>query len=95
MRITLDEVQHIALLARIRMTDQEMETMRREMSNILENFDVLAEVDVEGVEPTGHFVNIDTVMRSDEVENSLPSEDVLANAPTHQGEFIRTKGVLG
>ena len=95
MRITLDEVRHIALLARIRMTDQEMESMRDEMSDILENFDVLAKVDVEGVEPTGHFVNLDTVMRSDEIGNSLSSEQALANAPAHQGDFIQTKGVLG
>ena len=76
------------------MTDDEMERMRDQMSHILENFDVLNEVDTEGVEPTGHTVDLRTVMRDDDVAESSPVEDVLSNAPSRQDDFIRVRAVL-
>jgi aspartyl-tRNA(Asn)/glutamyl-tRNA(Gln) amidotransferase subunit C len=94
MRLTTEEVRHIALLARIGMTDEDIEKMRNEMSHIMENFDVLSQVDTEGVEPTGHSVDLDTVMREDKSADSLPREDALANAPLRDGDFVRVKAVL-
>ena len=94
MRLTTEEVQHLSLLARIGMTDEDIEKMRNEMSNIMDNFDVLSQVDTEGVEPTGHSVDVDTVMRKDEARECLPKEDVLANAPNREDDFIRVKAVL-
>ena len=94
MRITLDEVRHIALLARVGMTDEELEVMRDQLSHILENFDVLSQIDTEGIEPAGHSVDVETVMRADEVADSFPREDMLANVPASEGEFVRTKAVL-
>ena len=94
MRITSDEVRHIALLARVGMTDDEVERMRDEMSHILDSIDVLGQVDTEGVEPTGHSADLESVMRDDEVTVSRPLEDVLANAPRREGDFIRVKAVL-
>ena len=94
MRLSLDEVRNIAALARVRMTDEELERMRDQMSNILENFDVLQEVDTEGVDPTGHSSGINTVMRDDDPRESVPVEDVLANAPDREEDFIRIRAVL-
>ena len=94
MRITTEEVRHIATLARVGMTDEEVERMRDEMSNILESIDVLGKVDTEAVEPTGHSVDLDTVVRDDEVAASSPVDDVLANAPSTQDDFIRVRAVL-
>ena len=94
MRITSEEVRHIATLARIGMTDQDVERMRDEMSNILESFDVLERVDTETVEPTGHSVDLDTVVRADVVTGSSPVDDVLANAPSTEDGFIRVRRVL-
>jgi len=94
MRLSTDEVRHIALLARVGMSDEEIEQMREEMSNILEHFDVLRQVDTEGVEPTGHSADLESVMRDDEVAASRPIEDVLANAPQLEGVFIRVRAVL-
>ncbi len=93
-RLTQDEVRHVAALARVAMTDDEVELMRSQLSNILEHVSVLNQVDTEGVEPTGHSVDVTSVMRDDEVGESFPMEDVLANAPTRQDDFIRVKAVL-
>ena len=84
MRLTTDEVRHIAALARVGMTDEDIQRMGEEMSHILENFDVLAQVDTDGVEPTGHSVELTSVMRDDEATESLPIDDMLANAPAEQ-----------
>ena len=94
MRITDDEVRHIATLARIGMTDDEVERMRDEMSQILESFDILQQIDTESVEPTGHSVDLDSVVRSDEVTESSPVDDVLLNAPATEDDFVRVRAVL-
>lgn len=94
MRITTEEVRHIATLARVGMTGDEVERMRDQMSNILEQFDVLARVDTEGVEPTGHSAGLQTVMREDTAEPSADREDVLSNAPRREGDLIRVRAVL-
>ena len=94
MAINAEEVRHIALLARVRMTDEEVELMRDKMSNILGHFDVLQQVDTEGVEPTGHSADLESVMRDDEPAPSRDIEDVLANAPRREGDFVRVRAVL-
>ena len=94
MRLTSEEIRHLAVLARVGMTDDELERMRDQMSNILENFDVLSQVDTDGVEPTGHSVDLDSVMREDRTEESSPKDDVLANAPNSEDDFIRIRAVL-
>ncbi len=93
-RLTTEEVRHLAVLARVGMTDDEIETMRDQMSNILENFDVLREVDTDAVEPTGHSVDVTSVMRDDVVAESSPREEALANAPRREDDFVRVKAVL-
>ncbi len=76
------------------MSEEEIELMRDQLSNILEHFDVLQQVDTEGVEPTGHSADLDTVMRKDEAAKSRPLEDVLANAPQREGDFLKVRAVL-
>ena len=82
MPLDRQEVQHMATLARIGLTDQELEGFQEQLSNILEQFQILAEVDTAGV------------MRDDIPEESAPFEDVLSNAPRQEGEFFRVKAVL-
>ena len=94
MRVTTEEVRHMAVLARVGMTEEEIETMRDQMSDILEHFDVLQQVDTEDVDPTGHSANIQRVMRDDEVSPSRPIEDVLANVPQREGDYVRIRAVL-
>ena len=94
MELSLEEVRHIASLARVRFTDEEPETMRRQLSDILVQFTVLGRVDTEGVEPTGHASGITSVMRDDEPRQSIPVEDALGNAPQVQDDFVRVRAVL-
>ena len=94
MRLTDDEVRHIAALARIAMSDEDVRRMGEEMSQILDNFDALAQVDTEGVEPTGHSVDVTGVMRDDEASDSSRVEDVLANAPDREEDLFRVRAVL-
>ena len=94
MRLTDDEVRNIAALARVAMTNDEVEQMRDQLSNILEHFDVLNQVDTDSVEPTGHTVGLVSVMREDEVDESFPREDMIANVPLREGDFVRVKAVL-
>lgn len=93
-RISSDEVRHLALLCRVAMSDDDVELMQEQMSNILSNISVLNQVDTEGVEPTGHSVDLVSVMRDDEVKPSAGRDDILANAPTRDGDFIRVRAVL-
>ncbi len=93
-RITTEEVRHIAALARVGMTEDDIERMRDQMSNILEQFDALSQVDTEGVEPTSHSAEVRTVMRDDRIEPSADRESILSNAPHRQDDLIRVRAVL-
>ncbi|MDP7578780.1 MAG: Asp-tRNA(Asn)/Glu-tRNA(Gln) amidotransferase subunit GatC [SAR202 cluster bacterium] len=94
MRLTSDEVKHVAHLARLGMSDDETELMRDQLSNILEQFKSLEQVDTKNIEPTGHSANLQSVMRDDTVEPSRPKKEILKNAPQVEDEFIRIRAVL-
>jgi aspartyl-tRNA(Asn)/glutamyl-tRNA(Gln) amidotransferase subunit C len=94
MKLSREEVQHIARLARLGMTEAELERFRGQLSNILENFEILQQVDTADVPPTAQSIPLQNVTRDDEVTSSLPPDDVLANAPQREGEFFRVKPVL-
>ena len=97
--MTLDrqEVLRMAALARIGLTESELESFQNQLSHILEQFQILAGVDTSGVNPTGHAAGTSGetgVMREDSPHDSASSEDVLRNAPRQEGEFFRVKAVL-
>ena len=94
MPLTRSEVEHIAALVRVGLTDEEIETFRDQLSQILDQFEVLRQLDTTGVIPTGHAGNLETVMRDDATADCLPSSDVLSNAPRTDGDLIRVKAVL-
>lgn len=79
--IERDEVLHIARLSRLRLSDEELTAFTGDLSAILANFSKLSEVDVEGVEPTSHVVELENVMRADEPRESLAGEVALDQAP--------------
>ena len=93
-RLTTEEVRHIALLARVGMTDDEVELMRDQLSDILAQFEALSRVDTGDLEPTGHSVDLLSVMRDDVARPSLSREETLANAPNREGDLVRVKAVL-
>jgi aspartyl-tRNA(Asn)/glutamyl-tRNA(Gln) amidotransferase subunit C len=88
------EVEHIAALARIGLTDAEVEMFREQLSHILEQFQMLRQLDTTGIPPTGHAIELQTVLREDVVEDSLEPEQVLYNAPRREGPMFRVKAVL-
>ena len=94
MKRSRDEVLHIARLARVALTEDEITRMSEQLSNLLENFVILQQVDTEGVPPTAQSVTLQSVMREDEVSPSLPPEDILANAPRREGDCFRVRAVL-
>ena len=94
MPLDRQQVIQIATLARIALTDEEVEQFREQLSQILEQFEVLNELDTTGVPPTGHAVDLQAVMRDDDAQGSLTQEEVLSNAPRKEGGFFRVKPVL-
>jgi len=92
--ISREEVQHVARLARLHLTDEEAERMREQLDAILAYIDKLRELDVEGVEPTAHAVPLVNVMRDDVLVPCLPQEQALANAPDRAGEFFRVPRII-
>jgi aspartyl-tRNA(Asn)/glutamyl-tRNA(Gln) amidotransferase subunit C len=94
MPLERSQVEHIASLARIGLSEEEIEMFGEQLSQILEQFEVLNELDTTGVTPTGHAGGLQTVMREDLAEDSLDSEDVLKNAPNREGDLFRVNAVL-
>ncbi len=88
------EVEHIAALSRIGLTDSELETFGEQLSNILAQFEVLKQLDTSAIVPTGHAVELDTVLREDIPQSPLNPGDTLRNAPRREGDFFRVKAVL-
>ena len=94
MPIDRAQVEHIAALARIALTDAETAAFARQLSDILEQFEVLQELDTDGVAPTAHIGGLDTVLRDDEPAASLDAADTLRNAPVRRGGFFQVRAVL-
>ena len=94
MELSTPDVEHIAELAKIAMTPGEIEVMRGQLSNILQQFEALGRVDTEGVETTAHPSGVASVLRQDTVEECRTREETLANVPHRQGDFVRVKAVL-
>jgi len=94
MKLSREEVLHIALLARLGLTETEVDRFSEQLSNILESFEVLQQVDTGGIPPTAQAIPLQNVMRRDEVAPSLPQSDILANAPRKEEDFLRVRAVL-
>ncbi|HEX73809.1 MAG TPA: Asp-tRNA(Asn)/Glu-tRNA(Gln) amidotransferase subunit GatC [Dehalococcoidia bacterium] len=94
MKLSREEVLHIALLARLGLTDAEVDRLREQLSNILENFEILQQVDTSGIPPTAQSIPLQNVMKLDEASPSLPRSQILANAPREEGDFFRVRAVL-
>jgi aspartyl-tRNA(Asn)/glutamyl-tRNA(Gln) amidotransferase subunit C len=92
--ITREDVEHVARLARLELSDTEIERMREQLNAILGYIDKLRELDITNVEPTSHAVPLVNVMREDEVVPCLPQDQMLANAPDRVGELFRVPRII-
>jgi aspartyl-tRNA(Asn)/glutamyl-tRNA(Gln) amidotransferase subunit C len=87
--IDRDQVLHVVRLARLRLSEEEVETMTGELSGILDHVDRIGNLDLEGVEPTSHVVSLENVWRADVPRPSLPHDVALASAPEPQDGAFR------
>jgi aspartyl-tRNA(Asn)/glutamyl-tRNA(Gln) amidotransferase subunit C len=94
MDLSREQVQWVAHLARLELSDQELDVMTRQLRNILEYVNQLQQVPTEGVEPMAHPLPIANVFRPDDSELSLSVDQALANAPARQGDYYRVPAVL-
>ena len=94
MKLSREEVLHIALLARVGLTEAEVDRLSEQLSNILENFEILKQVDTTNVPPTARSIDIHDVVSADEIAPSLPLKDVMANAPQQEADSFKVRAVL-
>jgi aspartyl-tRNA(Asn)/glutamyl-tRNA(Gln) amidotransferase subunit C len=94
MPLSLSEVEHVAELARLRLTDEEKALFRQQLSAILDHAAVLQAVDTSAIPPTATVLPLRTVLREDAARPSLPPEDVLANAPEARDGFFAVRAIL-
>jgi aspartyl-tRNA(Asn)/glutamyl-tRNA(Gln) amidotransferase subunit C len=93
--ISRSDVEKVALLARLQLTDAELETITGQLADIVGYVDLLGEVNTDGVEPMAHAIEVANVFRDDQVAPSLPREEALANAPHHDDRGYLVPAVLG
>ncbi len=94
MAITRADVEHVARLARLRLTDEELDRMQAQLSRILEAIETLRDVDTSHVGPTASVIRLENVMRDDVVSGPMPRDVTLANAPLRDDPFVRVPTVL-
>jgi aspartyl-tRNA(Asn)/glutamyl-tRNA(Gln) amidotransferase subunit C len=93
-KITLDQVRHVAMLARLELTRDEEQRLQADLSEMLGYVEKLNELDTSAVEPTAQVGEAGTPMRPDEVTNRSAPEDMLRNAPARQGRFFKVPKII-
>ena len=92
--ITRADVEHVADLARLRLTDEELDRMQTQLTRILEAIETLRDVDTSHVGPTASVIQLENVMREDVVRPGMSRDAALANAPLRDDPFLRVPTVL-
>lgn len=94
MALSPQEVQHVAELAKLHLSDEEITQFAEQLSQILDHAEVLQEIDTSAVPPTPYVLDLDNVMRADVPHSGLDKENVLKNAPDHSDGFFRVRAVF-
>jgi aspartyl-tRNA(Asn)/glutamyl-tRNA(Gln) amidotransferase subunit C len=95
MSLTREQVEKVSLLGRLRLSDAELDTMTAQLGAIVGYIEQLGELDTENVEPMAHAVELHNVFRPDQVRASVDRAEMLAGAPSADGEFYLVPAVLG
>ena len=90
-----DDVAHVALLARLGLTEEELTRLEGQLNHILDQYAKLAELDTEAIPPTAQTIELQNILRDDVAGPSLSSADALSNAPKRDGDFIVVPAILG
>ncbi|MGB6838647.1 MAG: Asp-tRNA(Asn)/Glu-tRNA(Gln) amidotransferase subunit GatC [Dehalococcoidia bacterium] len=94
MGLTREEVLHISLLARVGLSEDDVVKFQEQLSQILDHFQVLRQLDTEDVSPTSNITGLENVSRGDDVRESLPQDEVMANAPLAEDALFRVRAIL-
>lgn len=94
MKISKEEIDHIAMLARLSLTDEQKSLFGTQLSSILDYMEKLSELNTDNIEPTSHVLSLRNVMREDVPKNSIPREDALSNAPDRTEKFYRVPKII-
>lgn len=94
MRLTPEQVEHVALLARLKLSEEERERFTTQLNSILEHFEQLQQIDTEAVPPMSHALPMSNVLREDEPRKPMPREDSLRNAPQQARGCFQVPRVL-
>jgi len=94
MKITKEQIQHIAVLSRLNLSEEEKDLFGSQLSSILDYMDQLNELDTRETEPTSHVLSLSNVMRDDVLTSSLPGEEALKNAPSRSENFYRVPRII-
>lgn len=95
MALSESEVRHVAMLARLALTDEQVQTLRTELNSILGHIDTIQQLDLEGVEPMTHAIPMVNETREDRVRPCLPRELALKNAPDREDDAFRIPRIVG
>ena len=94
MSIDRETVEHVARLARLALTDDEIDRIREQLSSILGHINVIGEADTSGVSASAHILPMTNVMAGDASRPSMPTKSLLENAPTREDGYFRVRAVL-
>ncbi len=94
MKLSDEQVRHIAWLARLGLSDEEVEKFSLQLSNILENVEILQQVDTANVLPATHTIPLQNVLRKDDVAKSYSQSEVLSNAPKQAEKCFKVQAIL-
>jgi aspartyl-tRNA(Asn)/glutamyl-tRNA(Gln) amidotransferase subunit C len=93
--LTRSDVEHVAYLARLRLTPDELDRLEGQLNHILDQYAKLSELDTSAIPPTAQTIELENILREDAATPSLPLEAVLANAPAREGDFVIVPPILG
>jgi aspartyl-tRNA(Asn)/glutamyl-tRNA(Gln) amidotransferase subunit C len=93
--LTRADVEHVAHLARLGLTEAELARLEGELNHILDQYARLAELDTDHIPPTAQVIELENILREDVAAPSMDPEDVLANAPRREGDFFVVPAILG
>ena len=93
--LTRADVEHVAYLARLGLSEEELARLEGQLNHILDQYATLAELDTDAIPPTAQTIELENILREDVARPSMPPEDVLANAPERDGDFFVVPAILG
>jgi aspartyl-tRNA(Asn)/glutamyl-tRNA(Gln) amidotransferase subunit C len=93
--LSRSDVEHVAYLARLGLTAEELDRFQGQLNHILDQYAKLAELDTSAIPPTAQTIELENILRDDVARPSLPADAVLGNAPARSGDFVVVPPILG